>query len=74
MRHWKTVPEELLRNTVNAIRPRKNACATKIKSALLIINITLIREWGKSQNYHLTLDSSRLGIDKCTDIITGLVH
>ncbi|UWP60749.1 AAA family ATPase [Ruminococcus gauvreauii] len=32
------------------------------------------QEWGKSQNYHLTLDSSRLGIDKCTDIITGLVH
>ena len=32
------------------------------------------QEWGKSQNYHLTLDSSRLGIDKCTDIIKGLVH
>ena len=32
------------------------------------------QEWGKSQNYHLTLDSSRLGIDKCIDIITGLVH
>lgn len=32
------------------------------------------QEWGKSQNYHLPLDSSRLGIDKCTDIIKGLVH
>ena len=25
--------------------------------------------WGKSENYHLTLDSSELGIDRCIDLI-----
>lgn len=27
-------------------------------------------EWGEIQNYHITLDSGVLGIDKCVDIIT----
>ena len=30
------------------------------------------REWGKVQNYHLTLDSSAIGQDKCVDIIVSL--
>lgn len=29
-------------------------------------------EWGVAQNYHITLDSGVLGIEKCVDIITGL--
>ena len=29
-------------------------------------------EWGEIQNYHITLDSGELGIDKCVDIITDL--
>lgn len=29
-------------------------------------------KWGYAQNYHLTLDSGNLGIDKCVDIISGL--
>ena len=29
-------------------------------------------KWGLSQNYHLTLDSGVLGIEKCVDIITDL--
>lgn len=29
-------------------------------------------EWGVAQNYHLTLDSGVLGIEKCVDIIAGL--
>ena len=29
-------------------------------------------KWGHAQNYHLTLDSGVLGIDKCVDIIAGL--
>ena len=29
-------------------------------------------KWGYAQNYHLTLDSSVLGIDKCVDIISGI--
>lgn len=29
-------------------------------------------KWGHAQNYHLTLDSGVLGIDKCVDIITEL--
>lgn len=29
-------------------------------------------KWGYSQNYHLTLDSGVLGIDKCVEVISGL--
>ena len=29
-------------------------------------------EWGKSQHYHISLDSGALGIDRCVDIITEL--
>ena len=29
-------------------------------------------EWGKSQNYHISLDSAALGIDKCVELIVGL--
>lgn len=29
-------------------------------------------EWGKAQNYHISLDSGRLGIDRCVEIITSL--
>lgn len=32
------------------------------------------REWGMSQNYHVCLDSSVLGIDKCVDIILDLAE
>lgn len=28
--------------------------------------------WGYAENYHLTLDSGVLGIDRCVDIISGL--
>ncbi len=30
------------------------------------------REWGKCQNYHLSLDSSKLGIEKCVSMIVEL--
>lgn len=30
------------------------------------------REWGMSQNYHLSLDSGRVGIDRCCDTIITL--
>ena len=30
------------------------------------------RDWGKSQNYHISLDSGALGIDKCVELIVGL--
>ncbi len=32
------------------------------------------RNWGMSTNYDLCLDSGRLGIDTCTDIIVGLAE
>ena len=32
------------------------------------------REWGMSQNYHVCLESSVLGIDKCVDIILDLAE
>ena len=30
------------------------------------------REWGKCQNYTLSLDSGEIGMDRCVDIIAGL--
>ena len=32
------------------------------------------REWGMSQNYDICLDSSKLGIETCSDIILSLVE
>ena len=29
-------------------------------------------KWGQAQNYHITLDSGKLGIDRCVDIIASL--
>lgn len=29
-------------------------------------------KWGHAQNYHITLDSGKLGIDKCVEILKGL--
>lgn len=31
------------------------------------------REWGRCQNYHLSLDSGKLGVEKCVSMIIGLV-
>jgi len=31
-------------------------------------------DWGDAQNYHVTLDSGRIGIDKCVQIITDLAR
>lgn len=31
------------------------------------------REWGKSQNYHLSINSGAVGIERCVDIILSLV-
>ena len=30
------------------------------------------RKWGQSQNYHITLDSGALGLERCTEIICSL--
>jgi len=32
------------------------------------------RKWGDTRNYHLSLDSGEFGIERCVDIITGLVE
>lgn len=32
------------------------------------------REWGKCQNYHLSLDSEKIGIDKCVSLIIDLTQ
>lgn len=31
------------------------------------------REWGRCQNYHLSLDSSQIGLEKCVSIIVDFV-
>ena len=33
-----------------------------------------MREWGDYHNYHLMLDSSCLGVEKCADIIVDIVN
>lgn len=30
------------------------------------------REWGEARNYHLSLDSSAIGIEGCVDLIEGV--
>lgn len=32
------------------------------------------REWGKCQNYHLSLDSGKIGIEKCVSMIVSLMN
>ena len=32
------------------------------------------REWGRCQNYHLSLDSGVIGVEKCVSIIVELVR
>ncbi|MGE4277729.1 MAG: AAA family ATPase [Lawsonibacter sp.] len=32
------------------------------------------REWGRSQNYHMTLDSAALGVERCPDIILNALE
>ena len=32
------------------------------------------REWGRAQNYHLTLDSAALGVERCSDIILNALE
>jgi len=32
------------------------------------------RKWGDARNYHLSLDSGEFGIERCVDIIAGLVE
>lgn len=32
------------------------------------------REWGKCQNYNLSMDSGRIGIERCVSVITELVR
>ena len=32
------------------------------------------QDWGRTQNYHLSLDSGKLGIENCVKIIVGLVQ
>lgn len=45
----------------------------KDKKRKLYYNYYTGREWGMSQNYHLSLDSSMIGQQACIDIIVGLV-
>lgn len=29
-------------------------------------------KWGNAQNYHITLDSGKVGIDRCVDVLCGV--
>lgn len=32
------------------------------------------QKWGQAQNYHIALDSGKLGIEKCVELLAGLYH
>ncbi len=44
----------------------------KDKKRAVNYNCYTDRTWGMAQNYHVTLDSQLLGVDKCVEIITDL--
>ncbi len=44
----------------------------KDKKRAVNYNYYTDRTWGMSQNYHITLDSGELGIEKCVDLLEAL--
>ena len=55
---WEQSPEERLRD-----KDKRRAAYHRFYTNM---------KWGHAQNYHLTLDSGAIGIDKCVDIIAEL--
>lgn len=53
------------------VKPEKRL-ADKDKKRAINYKYYTDRTWGVAKNYHLTLDSGVIGIDKCVDIITDL--
>lgn len=47
----------------------KDAIQKKDKQRASYYNYYTSKKWGDSRSYHLTLDSSALGIDKCVEMI-----
>ena len=70
MRTWRSVPSASWRSTASGISPRRNVCGIRISAAYHRFYTNM--KWGHAQNYHLTLDSGVIGIDKCVDIIAEL--
>lgn len=54
-----------------ADRPEKRL-ADKDKARSVNYHYYTDREWGKAQNYHLTLDSGEFGLDRCVELIAEL--
>lgn len=53
------------------VKPEKRL-ADKDKKRAINYKYYTDRTWGVAKNYHLTLDSGVIGIEKCADIITDL--
>lgn len=51
----------------------KEAILTADKKRSSYYNYYSDKQWGKAQNYHVCLDSSCLGIDKCVEILLTMV-
>ena len=45
---------------------------TKDKTRRINYQYFTDREWGMSQNYHISLDSGEIGIDRCVEILVSL--
>jgi len=52
--------------------PTEKRLRDKDKRRALYYQFYTDREWGKTENYHVALDSGALGIEKCVDIIARL--
>jgi cytidylate kinase len=52
--------------------PTEKRLRDKDKRRAMYYQFYTDQEWGKVENYHISLDSSALGIEKCVDIISSL--
>lgn len=52
--------------------PTEKRLRDKDKRRALFYQFYTDQKWGAMENYHLSLDSGVLGIDKCVDIIASL--
>ena len=52
--------------------PTEKRLREKDKRRAMYYQLYTDKKWGAVENYHVTLDSSVLGIEKCVDIITSL--
>ena len=64
--------ERIVRLYGESDKPAEKRLEDKDKRRRLYYKRYTGRDWGISQNYHLSLDSQALGIENCVDIVSEL--